>query len=73
MTGDKRHFDRFKKRTFLNVWTIMIVLTFLGVAYASAVFTTPAPPKVIRFSTGNLSGSYHEYGQQYAEQLVKQG
>jgi TRAP transporter TAXI family solute receptor len=51
----------------------MIVLTFLGVAYASAVFTTPAPPKVIRFSTGNLSGSYHEYGQQYAEQLVKQG
>ena len=71
--GDKRHFNRFRKRTFLNVWTILIILAFLGVAYASAVFTAPPPPKTIRFSTGNLKGSYHEYGQQYAEQLGKQG
>ena len=69
----RRHFDRFKKRTFLNIWTILIVLAFLGVGYASAVFTAPPPPKTIRFTTGNAGGSYYEYGQQYAKQLSQQG
>jgi len=69
----RRHFDRFKKRTFFNIWMILILLAFLGVGYASAVFSAPAPPKVIRFTTGSAGGSYYDFGQQYAAQLSKQG
>ncbi|MEQ1714182.1 MAG: TAXI family TRAP transporter solute-binding subunit, partial [Hyphomicrobium sp.] len=49
------------------------VLLCLGAFWLAFQFVEPAPPKVIKMSTGGESGAYFRFGNRYAELMKAQG
>jgi len=54
------------------VYLVILVVSLLGFVVAWT-FVEPAPPKRLVIATGQPEGNYHGFGQQYAEELAKEG
>lgn len=58
--------------TALKTFVLPIVITIIAFVFAYQ-FVDPAPPKEIVFTTGQQSGAYYQYAQQYQAILEKHG
>lgn len=50
-----------------------ILLVCLGAIWLAFQFVEPAPPKVVKMTTGGETGGYFKFGQRYAELMKAQG
>lgn len=57
------------KLTIYGPAVLLIILVFSYTLH----FIKPAPPKTIKIATGELSGAYHAYAEEYKRVLKKQG
>ncbi len=71
MSASKRTHET-SDRSTRRVYGVIIVLSLLGFVIAWT-FVEPAPPKHLVLATGHPDGNYHGCGQQYAEELAKEG
>ena len=49
------------------------LLVCLGAVWLAFQFVEPAPPKVVKMTTGSETGGYFKFGQRYAELMKAQG
>lgn len=50
-----------------------VLLVCLGAVWLAFQFVEPAPPKVVKMTTGSETGGYFKFGQRYAERMKAQG
>lgn len=62
--------------TQIREWALVVgpaAVVCLGALWLAYQFVEPAPPKVIKMTTGGQAGAYFAFGRQYAELMKSQG